>query len=284
MSEALTLACEERSGVRHENVFGTPHPALRGHVRTYTGYASITPGVARRTHSPSGIVPLIITLGPQIGVVERAQQRGPATYIDAFMAGMHDVYAVSESKGEASGIQIDFTPLSAHLLLGRDMSDLTNRIVSLDDVFGVEGPRLRDRLMLAPRWAERFQIVDEFIMRRLATAKPASPAVAWAWGQLVTSGGATPVSELAREIGWSRKHLAARFREQVGLPPKTVARILRFERAQHTIRDGIELGWSDLAARCGYYDQAHLIRDFREFAGLTPGEYVARRLPDGLED
>jgi len=270
--------------MRHENVFGAPHPALRAHVRSYVGYSSSTGGVARRRHSPSGIVPLIITLGPRIGIVEDAARKGPATYVDAFIAGMHDVYALSESPGEACGIQIDFTPLAGYLLLGRDMSDLTNRAVALEDVFGAEGPHLRERLLDEPRWEERFRIVDGFVARRLERAKPASPAVAWAWRRLNETAGSAPVGELAREIGWSRKHLAARFREQIGLPPKAVARILRFQAAERAINAGVELGWSDLAARCGYYDQAHLIRAFREFAGVTPGEYVARRLPDGLED
>ncbi len=280
----MTIVREERGGVRSENVIGSPHAALRAHVRSYVGYTSNTDGVTRRRHTPRGIVPLIITLGPRIGIIEGAAGRGPATYVDAFVAGMHDVYAVSESRGEACGIQIDFAPLSGYLLLGRAMSDLTNRAVTIDDVFGVEGPLLREQLMEAHGWAERFRLLDGFIARRLSRARAASPAVAWAWRRLSETTGAVPVTELAREIGWSRKHLAAQFREQIGLPPKTVARILRFEHVEHAILDGVELGWGDLAARCGYYDQAHLIRDFREFAGVTPVEYVARRLPDGLED
>src|SRR3990172_9503955 len=111
------------------------------------------------------------------------------------MAGMHDVYAVSESRGEACGIQIDFAPLSAHLLLGRDMSDLTNRAVALEDVFGAEGPLLRERLLEEPRCGERFRMMDGFIANRLASAKTASPAVAWAWRRLKETGGGVPGPE-----------------------------------------------------------------------------------------
>ena len=84
-----------------------------------------------------------------------------------------------------------------------------------------------------------------------------------------------PIASLAERIGRSRRHLATRFREQVGLPPKTVARIFRFRRALELLGSGS--GFADVAYECGYFDQAHLNRDFRQFAGTSPGE-LARRL------
>ena len=85
------------------------------------------------------------------------------------------------------------------------------------------------------------------------------------------------VSALAREIGWSRKHLAERFSIEVGARPKTAGRILRFAGARRSIDAGIRVGpmdWADLAADWGYADQAHLIREFRAMAGVTPADYV----------
>ena len=83
---------------------------------------------------------------------------------------------------------------------------------------------------------------------------------------------------LAAELGWSRRHLAARFRDEVGVSPKALARLLRFERALELLGTRT---LADIAYECGYYDQAHFNRDFRAFAGATPGELLARRLPDG---
>ena len=107
---------------------------------------------------------------------------------------------------------------------------------------------------------------------------PVLPEVAWAWRRLAATCGAVPVGELAAEVGWSRRHLVTRFHQQVGLPPKTAARVIRFA---HLLRRfaGTETGkWSRIAAECGYYDQAHMNRDFREFAGTTPTDYLARRV------
>ena len=90
-----------------------------------------------------------------------------------------------------------------------------------------------------------------------------------------------PVANLAAELGWSRRHLGERIRADLGLPPKIVGRILRFDRVKRLLErdDGHRL--AEIALDCGYYDQAHLNRDFREFADATPSEFLARRLPDG---
>ena len=82
-------------------------------------------------------------------------------------------------------------------------------------------------------------------------------------------------------LGWSPRKLISGFREQLGLPPKTVGRVVRFGHATELIRSEIAPTWGDIALRCGYFDQAHLIRDFHEFSGGTPTEFLARRLPDG---
>jgi AraC-like DNA-binding protein len=88
------------------------------------------------------------------------------------------------------------------------------------------------------------------------------------------------VRALAAEVGWSRKHLAARFHEQVGLAPKALARVIRFRRALRLL-DAPGAPRSDVALRCGYYDQAHFNRDFRAFTGTTPGAWLRGRAADG---
>jgi AraC-like DNA-binding protein len=132
---------------------------------------------------------------------------------------------------------------------------------------------LAERLYEAPGWGARLDLLERAIARRVLAAPPLPAALEWGWRRLLESDGAVPIGALAEELGWSRRHLAATFREQLGLPPKTIARLLRFERAAERLRrqDPVDLG--RLALDCGYYDHAHLDRDFREFSGATPSEY-----------
>jgi AraC-like DNA-binding protein len=106
--------------------------------------------------------------------------------------------------------------------------------------------------------------------RRLDGASAPPPDVAWAWNRLRATHGRARVSELAATLCCSRKHLAARFREHVGLPPKLVARTMRFRRAVDLLPSR---PLDEIVFECGYYDQSHLDRDFREFAGTTPTHY-----------
>ena len=91
----------------------------------------------------------------------------------------------------------------------------------------------------------------------------------------MASGGTVPVTELAGETGWSRQHLARRFRDEFGLTPKLAGRVVRFDRARRLLGSADAPPLATLAAQCGYYDQAHLARDFVDLAGCPPSQLRA---------
>ena len=118
-------------------------------------------------------------------------------------------------------------------------------------------------------------------MRRPPTPHP---EVVHTWDCLVASDDAIGVRDLADEVGWSRRHLTERFRAELGLAPKVMGRVLRFERSRNLIgvraardRDAVRT-LADVAAVCGYYDQAHMTRDWNELAGCTPSVWMAEEL------
>jgi AraC-like DNA-binding protein len=243
-------------------VRAAPHAGLRGHVLRYTGF---------REHSP---VPVVRREVPWLGAVAIVSFWAPYAIdgdpIGSFAGGLSDRPITTELVGTAGGVQVDFTPLGARRLLGLPMEELANRVVALEDVLGPGTPLLVERLHDAPGWAERFALLDAALLRRLAGGPEPAPEVAWSLDRLVAAGGRLPVAALAAEVGWSRRHLAARWRRDVGLTPKAVGRILRFERALRLLRDGREL--AEVAYDCGYADQPHLNREFRTLAGSTPRE------------
>jgi AraC-like DNA-binding protein len=255
----------------HEYVSGVPHPALRRHVHGYTGYTESGPAVAR-LEPPPGRIELIVSFGPHIDVIEPSGRRERHR---SFAVGLAEEHSFTEHDGEQAGVQIGISPPAARALLGVPLGAIAHRVVALDELLGRSGDELAERLAMASGWDERFRLLDAAIARRLAAGTPPPREVSWAWERLAASGGATRVDALARETGWSRRHLAERFRSEIGLSPKVAARVLRFQRVTARLRAGRPDRLAELALDCGYYDQAHLNRDFRAFAGCTPTEYVS---------
>jgi len=261
---------------RWEMAHGAPDPRLAGHVLSYCAYDERTGSFARRRELPSDRVVAIVNLGAPIRVQTHGQW---SEQPDGFLAGLHDTYALTETCGAQRGVQIDFSPVGAHLLFRLPMHELGGRVVTLEALLGRAGLLLHEALALAEGWEGRFAVLDDFFLARLDDALSPVPSITRALGRLRATSGAIPVASLAAEVGCSRRHLTAGFREHVGVTPKLLARILRFQRAI-SLMDG-PLGWAEISHACGYYDQAHLIRDFQQFAGSAPGELARRRLPDG---
>jgi len=195
-----------------------------------------------------------------------------------WIAGLSDRYAVVGFSPRYASIDLELTPTGAWSVLGVPLSELSGETVRLEDIFGAAGRRLLDELRDAPDWDARFDLVERFLLARVDAGPRPLPVVDWAMSRLSRSGGQERVESLAAQIGCSRRYLHARFREQVGLAPKTVARLIRFGAVRRRIERAPER-WADVAYACGYADQSHLNRDFRELAGTTPGDFVTRLLP-----
>lgn len=205
----------------------------------------------------------------------------PAASYGSFVAGRLDAYAVTEFQGASRGLQLDMTPWGAHAFLGVPMHELATVVVPTEDLLGRFGVELTERLADAGGWQERFDLLDHAIAARTRGAGP-SPDVAYAWERLRRSRGSVAIGELTSALGCSSRHLNSRFREQIGVPPKTAARVLRFRRSVDLLGRDDGRRFAEIALDCGYYDQAHLNREFRELAGTTPGSFLAARLPTGL--
>jgi AraC-like DNA-binding protein len=259
-----------------------PHPALSPWIGKYLGYdmRGFEPG----THvgMPSPLLTFIISIGDPVDVAEMpGAVQGPGRY-QAFVGGLHAGPATIVHDGNQAGVSVDLTPLGARALLGLPAGELASMVVDLDELLGPGATSLPDRLVEATTWRERFAVLDEVLTdavgRREPTAPP--PEVREAYRLLVESGGTVGVHEVAEEVGWSRRHLAERFREEVGLAPKATARVARFDVAkQLLIRGQGSASLADVAATAGYADQAHFTREFRELAGCTPTRWLAEELP-----
>jgi AraC-like DNA-binding protein len=256
-------------------------PRLRGVAQDYWGYAEQTAGPLRRRELPSADVIVIVNLGAPLQVAQPSSAPSVIPTGGGFVAGLHETYTLTETAGSQSGVELRLSPLGAYRLLGQSMDALANRSVPLDEVCGAWAVNLAERVQAAPTWDDRFAVLDAALAARLTHTRSPSPEVAWAWRQLAMSGGRVPIATLAEELGWSPKRLIARFREQVSLPPKQVARLLRFQRVTDLFLATETPDWGLLARQCGYYDQSHLIHEFQRFAGDSPHGLTRRRLAMG---
>ena len=264
---------------RWESAVALPHPSLAPYVSEYFGGTEETVEPLCRRELPADIAPIIINFGAPFRLFDTED---PSRWreVRSFIAGAFDRYVLVGSTGSYGCMQINFTILGARMFFGRPMYELANRVVSLDDAFGAEARRLEMALYDAEDWAARFDLLDDAIAARIARAKLPPPAVTHVMRRLVRSHGAVPIGTLATEAGWSHKHLVSQFTEQIGLAPKTLARVLRFGRAAGRLASSTGGHLADIAIDCGYYDQSHFTRDFRAFAGVTPTELLASRLPN----
>ena len=265
---------DNRSPALHfEMVRRKPAVSLAGAVTDICGYRETRPGHFRIVEYASLTVPLVISFAEAFAI-GLGHTPGDNDRYASFAAGLYAGPVMIESFGGACCIQVNFTPLGARQFFGLPMSELRDRMIGLDDALGFDGIALREQLGEASDWDTRFDVAESFITRRLAEANALSPEIAWAYGTVVASGGRTRIAALAGEIGWSRKHLAAKFTDAIGIGPKTLSRIVRFNRALSLSKQQDE-DWAGIAADCGYADQAHLVREFRQLAGETPKALAA---------
>lgn len=267
----------EDSGLRAPRAFEMvgrrPPAALAGLVSRIVGYRETEPGHFRQIEPASLDIPVLISFGESFAIGLGRTPGGDDRY-GSFTSGLFAGPVTIDSFGASSCIQINFTPFGARRFFAMPMTQLTGRMIALDEVLGADGTALREELGNEPDWQRRFDIAEVFVLRKLAGTEAPSPEVVWAFGRIAETGGRARVAAIAEKIGWSRKHLARRFTDDVGLGPKSVSRIVRLNRAIEAARAG-ECDWAGIAADCGYADQAHLVREFRELAGRSPVAFAS---------
>lgn len=262
-----------------------PSPRLAPFVDRYVGYrlTGCEPGLHRGL--PSAHMTLIASIGPSIDVVAQAD---PAQSPDSYrcvVGGLSTRPALISTPTHQEGVTVELTPLGSRALLGTPAGELQNTSLELADLAGSPGAELWHRLQTAAGWADRFELCDEVLARIVDPDDVVLPELGHAWRALLRTGGAAPVSVIAESIGWSRQHLTRRFSNEFGLGPKLAARVIRFTKARRMLQSAPSfVTLAQVAGACGYYDQAHLDRDFAELAGCSPSEWMAAEQVPFVQD
>jgi AraC-like DNA-binding protein len=258
-----------------------PAEPLRRYIAWYAGYRQRGLAPARHRGLPSPFLTLIFTLDEPLVMLAHPDPGQPPGEFATLLGGLHATPALMIHDGAQSGIQLAVRPLGVRALLGLPAGELADIDIPAEAVLGGVCAELRARVAAATCWPERFAVLDDILLRLIKAGDVSGPPpeVAWAWRQLLVSGGTSRVSELAAGTGWSSRHLTSRFRTEIGLTPKAAARVIRFHRTRRLLVSRFaaepETRLADLAATCGYFDQAHLAREFRALAGCPPSQLLA---------
>jgi AraC-like DNA-binding protein len=199
------------------------------------------------------------------------------------VTGMRSHHAVIETTALQSMMGVVFRPGGARGFFEAPASDFYNQIVPLDVVWGPYATEVCVRLRQAVTVRRKFQVLENALIQALQRGADERlalhPSVEYALRAFRHASEIRSVIEVSKEVGWSRRRLSQLFREQIGMTPKLYCRLIRFRAVVRHIVAGGHVNWADVAQAGGYYDQAHLSHEFRDFSGMSPSRYLAAERP-----
>ncbi len=249
-----------------------PHVSLQGHVKCFwIMEREYTPGHPAEDVTPDAFIELILNLGdPYVlhaeGVPDREMPR-------AILVGLHQKPLLFRCRGTVRIVAIRFHAWGAFPFLAEGARGSNNLSVAIgqqwDDLAAKAEPAV-----LAGDYGTAVTIVEDHLIERLLTATVDLGKIKAAARMLHLRKGQFRVTELAQQCNLSSRQLQRQFQEAVGVSPKALARAIRFEEIRKRLMFDPDQSLTELAHEYGYADQAHFIRDFREFAGRTPGQFA----------
>ena len=207
-------------------------------------------------------------------IIDLAQRPGSAIVI-----GMRTKYGILETASVQSVIGVVFRPGGARPFFDAPADEFSSCPVPLDQLWNSTSVRLRDRLLEAPGPSAKLRILEADLQRQLGRPAELHSAVRYALGEFGRDSQAVGILEVALATGLSRRRFSTLFREQVGLTPKLYCRLRRFQHVVRRIASGAPINWAQVSVDGGYYDQAHMAHEFREFSGVSPGAWLASERP-----
>jgi AraC-like DNA-binding protein len=223
---------------------------------------------------PDGCIELIFNLGTPYRRYD--SDNNAALLKHSHLVGERDRYFLIEQTRAVHLIAARFKPGGLHPFVRFPIAEVTNQTIDLDLIFGSRIKELEAKLFETRNHQRKIDLLQQALLQQLK--EPVSHAMTNAALKLIRQHhGNISVDALTRDLGVNYKYLERHFLQIVGLTPKMFARIARFQYVMQTLRYTAFHAWPSLALDCGYYDQAHFIKEFKAFTGATPSEFIARQ-------
>jgi AraC-like DNA-binding protein len=242
----------------------TPSRPLSRCVESIWLNEGFRPSHRRERVLPTGTLELIFDLSPHAGA-------------GAMVSGARSTSFLIETHRATSVMGVELAPGGAFPFLNVPVGEFRDALVPLDAVWGPHAVDLRERLMEAPTAPRKIGILEAALLDRAAHPIEPHPAVSIALRGFLDGPQGSSIGAMARRVGLSPGRFIQVFRDHVGLAPKLFCRLRRFQRILAATEGRRRVNWAAIALYCGYADQSHLIRDFRDFSGLSPTAYLTTR-------
>lgn len=256
-----------------------PPASLRPFVQCFWRLRGASQDATPQRVVPDGSVELVLHLGDEF---RRHEPDGRiVAQPQALVVGVVDRWLMLESTGTVDVMGARFHPGAVRGVLGMPQSELLGACHDLGDLGVAPLGTLHDRVGNAATDADREAVLSAALIEAADRAAAPPPPVMYATRRIIGTAGRAPIGGLAEEAGMSQRHLERHFQREVGVTAKGLARLRRFQAVIGRLYGEGPPRWAALAAACGYADQAHLVREFREFAGTTPAAYWRELHPLG---
>jgi len=255
-----------------------PSLPLRPFLENLWYHEGVTTGYAFDRLLPDGAIELIFDLTdtPKIWYDSETPHR-VRTVEGSWLSGQHRRSIVIESAKSSCMIGARFRPGGLYPFLGMPVAEVNDAVEETEALWGSGTRELRERLLAAESVDARFDVLDRALRERGRGKLEPDSSLAYVLHRLVSTPSETSIRSIADDAGLTQKRLVRTFEEKVGLKPKTLSRVLRFQKVLRRLEREARVSWSFLAQDAGYFDQSHFIRDFEAFSGLKPTQYLVDR-------
>ncbi|WP_162909303.1 helix-turn-helix domain-containing protein [Aggregatilinea lenta] len=257
-----------------------PSPPLTFYI-DYLYYLDGRMPYVHETILPLPVLDLKINLGGAFKVYENGHAD---TFTEGWCVGLWKVPHMLDWPHDLRLFGVRFKPDGAYPFLQVSLSELRNRVVTLDAMWGRAAGELRERLYAAPTIQAGFRLLEQFLQDHLSEAPPGLNVVRYGTTQVEQCHGVLSIRDLSDQIGISQNQLGRQFQRFVGVSVKELARLYRFETILNMLDPTQPVEWTRIAHQTGYYDQSHLNKDFLAFTGHNPTDYLQFRRRTYLEN
>ncbi|TXF90011.1 helix-turn-helix domain-containing protein [Neolewinella aurantiaca] len=258
-----------------------PHKDLAPFVKCYwTLEAPREDTPTRNTIVPDGCMKMIFHYGAPY---KHYDEQGTGTLLPkSFVIGQLTRPYEVEPVGATGTFFVCFHPSGFQPFATRPIKKMENTAVSLEELFGEDGQEIGQKVLQAELTSERISLVEAFLLGRLANTETIDQIVQSTVETILTANGQLSVGELSQQNNTNRRQLARKFSSDIGISPKQLSKTVRLQAALKILLNKDVASLTDLAYEHEYYDQAHFIKDFKEFTGLTPKEFYGDHLKMSL--